>query len=796
MPDVSGFRRHTIRPARGLRLGLLAFACGIAPVTSMMVAQEAETDLSQHYGFGPLEVVKLEERSANLHAGDFNKDGLTDLVLVDNGHSRIDLLQQRKAKPDKEEQPPERTANFVPSAWRFEHRKLPVDKEVAAVASGDFNGDGRLDLAYFGQPDRLIVRYQPEKGEWTQQHSVRLADVNPTAWIIAAGDLNGDGRDDLAVIGKNETYILHQQADGKLAPAKSLMNTSNKLALAQIADLDGDGRKDLCYMADDDQQRNLCARLQGPDGRLGPELSFDLSKPRAISLANLDGKPGQEVLTIDSQTNRARVSRVSRPVAKKGELASRLIQYGFGQSSGKDRDVAIGDLDGDGLNDVVATDPESAQVIVFRQTKGHGLDLGSPFPGLVGAEQVRVADLDGDKSAEVVVLSLKEKSIGISNLKEGRLTFPQPLPVEGEPVCIELADVSGDGKADVVYLSRAREGRSSKYAFHALSRGDDGQWKPRDFGGKTSVPLELPSSPTRLVRLDADADGRSEFLVFQGSDKTPSLIRLDDKGMPTVVGGEGGIRLGEVGDGAVFIGVVDKPAVLVAKDNFARNLQLDDKLQWRVVDQYNAAESSAKIEGVAALNLDGEPGNEIVLVDTGIRKLRVLRKDGSLYRPWREIETGAFPFKSTQTADLNGDGQDDLVLVGGGRFAVLYAGQTDPVLEEVATFETKLEETYFADIVSGDLNGDGRADVALIDTRSHYVEILHFSPTKGLRHALHFKVFEEKSFRGAEGVGSEPRESLIVDVTGDGRADLVLLSHDRVLVYPQDAGAATPAAGR
>ena len=44
-----------------------------------------------------------------------------------------------------------------------------------------------------------------------------------------------------------------------------------------------------------------------------------------------------------------------------------------------------------------------------------------------------------------------------------------------------------------------------------------------------------------------------------------------------------------------------------------------------------------------------------------------------------------------------------------------------------------------------------------------------------------------RAFEGHEG-GTEPRESAIADVTGDGRADLILLVHDRVLVYPQDDG--------
>ena len=117
-------------------------------------------------------------------------------------------------------------------------------------------------------------------------------------------------------------------------------------------------------------------------------------------------------------------------------------------------------------------------------------------------------------------------------------------------------------------------------------------------------------------------------------------------------------------------------------------------------------------------------------------------------------------------------------------------------MKELATYETKREKAFFADVVGGDLNGDGQPDLAAIDTQSHYVEILNFAPKTAdqaaqLRAAIAFQVFEEKSFsREEEGGDFEPRESLIVDVTNDGRADLVLLVHDRILIYPQDDGTA------
>jgi hypothetical protein len=52
--------------------------------------------------------------------------------------------------------------------------------------------------------------------------------------------------------------------------------------------------------------------------------------------------------------------------------------------------------------------------------------------------------------------------------------------------------------------------------------------------------------------------------------------------------------------------------------------------------------------------------------------------------------------------------------------------------------------------------------------------------------ANRWPVFEERTFRGRRSELPEPREALIVDVTGDGKNDLVVLVHDRILVYPQE----------
>lgn len=766
-------------------LPLAAFICA----ASFATAQEQDVPLARYYGFTGIEIFKLEFRSANMIKGDFDSDGLVDVLLVDNSHSRLDLLRQRReGEPEK----PSRV-NDIRSDWRFEHVKIPVDRQVATLCRGDLNNDGRDDIAYLGLPDRLIVRYQSEnqKQSWAERFTIRLPDIQPTQWMMATGDLNGDDRDDLVVLGKTATYLLYQNDSGKLDPPVSLMNTSTQLALVQVADLDGDGRDDLTYLSTEENTRGLCARLQLPNGELGPELRFDLNRPRAVTLFNVDETPATEILTIDIRTGRVSVSRLGQPEVKPGELAARLTQYGFGEEgSGKDRDLDVGDIDGDGLPDVVVTDPEKARMLVYRQQKDRGLSQAESYPGLLGANHVRVADLDGDGRTEVVVSSPREKVIAMSRFQDGRLTFPRSLPgaTDVEPVCFDVADLDGDGSQDVIHISKQGTGRSAKSVVGALTLRD-GKWDSLSIGSEQNAAIDFDGKPEHVQAVDANTDGRTDLLVFFDLNKPPALLIGKPDNSFEQLKPDGGIQLGKLERGNVAISSDgDKTELLVAQEGFARRILLENS-QWQVLDQYNAAEAGAEVAGSAELNLDGEAGNEIVLIDTGVKKLRVLRKDANVFRAWREVELGSLDYQTSRVRDLNGDGKNDLLLVGKGQFAVLYAEQTDPELEEVASFETKLDKVFFSDLIAGDLNGDGRPDIALMDTRSHYVEVLSFDPARGLQHALSFKVFEEKSFSADRTrSGSEPREGIIADVTGDGRSDLLLLAHDRVLLYPQDTG--------
>ena len=149
---------------------------------------------------------------------------------------------------------------------------------------------------------------------------------------------------------------------------------------------------------------------------------------------------------------------------------------------------------------------------------------------------------------------------------------------------------------------------------------------------------------------------------------------------------------------------------------------------------------------------------------------------------------GTIDFQGLKVADVHGDGRDDLIIAGGEKFGVLLTGDKGRRLKPIAGYESKREDARLGDLIAGDLNGDGRMDLILADVVRHYLEFASYSPTRAeFERAMSFPIFEQKSFRDVSEL-FEPRDMAIGDVNGDGRDDLVLIVHDRVLIYRQDPG--------
>lgn len=765
-------------------------AGGAVRLAAAAEESEAAAELAQYYGFSGVELYELNGRASNMVSGDFDSDGRNDLIVVDNRDSCLRLLRQRSAE-EEVRRPGKSHVNDLRSDWRFENQEISVDKQVAGLAAGDLDGDGRLDLAYVGLPDRLVIRYQrgEDRVTWNKSWSVRLPGLTPVAWMISAGDLNGDDRCDLVILGKTAMYLVYQNEQGEMETPQRLINTSTQLSLIQAADINGDGRNDVCYMANEGSKRGLCARLQTADGRLGPELCFDLHQSRSVTVSDVDNKPGREILTIDQRTGRLMISQLTTPEDSDPSAPRHLVHFGIGDgtSSGQNRASAVGDIDGDGLDDVIITDPENAQVLVFRQNGVDGLGPAESFPSLLGATDACTIDIDDDGRQELILMSESENLVAISRFENGRLTFPRPVTRAQDGKTLAAIQVSMvDGKATLTICTKSgSRGRNSRLRLYQMTLTADGSTEDTDRAAEFDAAGVAGNRGIRLKTMDVNSDGRDDLLVIPrgtGSDGVVTFLTTDS-GQLSKEPHPHRLNLGKGTAGPLF---VHGDSLLVGRGAFARAMKLESE-RWTVADQFNASEQKARIAGAVGMDYDHDGTDEIVLIDTGIDRLRVLKNDSGLYRPWREVELGSLKFRSTSVADVNGDQVDDLLLFGDQRVSVMYSGPVAAELREVATWESDRDDAYAADVVSGDINGDGVTDLAVIDTSIDGVEILNVSATDDIRAATHFRVFEEKRLvSSAESRGTEPREGMIADVTGDGRDDLILLCHDQLLVYPQD----------
>ncbi|MFC1738150.1 FG-GAP repeat domain-containing protein [Planctomycetota bacterium] len=771
--------------------------------------QVEPNELSAYYGFEEMELIKLQDNLRCLRVADFNGDGRTDIAVANNREAKIEILIQTESISPADESlvvdPEDINVNALKTPSRFDRQSVGVSQMIYSLVCSDLNSDGLPDLAFYGDPKGLYVFLQKPGKEnvsksltWQRSEKIEIDEglVTPNGLICA--DLNKDGADDLALAGRDCVYIIEQTEDGSLAEPVKYDAMSQILGM-DVIDLNGDSINDL-LLATNNLEKPIHVRFGLETGELGPLREFFIERPYALEFCDIDGEAGNEILSIDYKSGRLTCYKFSVRSEESSEWPILFYPLPSGEGS-SERDMAIGDFDGDTLVDLMVSDPAAAELIFYKQVSGIGLAEPVRFPAFSDIESLSSADTDGDGKVEIAVLSVKEKIIGKAEFEGQRLLFPEPLEISGEPLAMELADVDLDGGIDCLYISKdANDLRQMKviYNLGTSNRTDTGlQLK------------ELSSNPDGLKVLDVDQDGLQDVLVFVKY-SLPLLIRQTSRRQFERVDSPQA-QMSLIKDAALrTIAVADingggGDELLVAQNNFARSLVFSDHKRWEIIDQYNARSKENNVWAVGAFSIfdDEQQGRpSVFLLDGQKGRLQILKAgEDETYRFEKEIDVGNWnsaEHLKMLFAPLTGSEVKSIVLFDGDKFAlVTKAGEEERYaqLEPVFNYETKIKNGRYGNLTVGDINGDAQTDIIMVEYdivehKGNHFEILALDSELKPIPAMRFKIFEQKSYRGSRNGGSksvlEPRELEVADVTGDGKDDLISVIHDRIIVYPQD----------
>jgi hypothetical protein len=768
-------------------------------------------DIGQSYGFGEMEIIKLDYGIQNLLVADFDCDGRNDIAVANNRKAGIELLMQKpQVGPEQADvavDPNDVDINALIGPSRFHRQTIPVSQRIYSLVAGDLDSDGLIDFAFYGEPRGLYVilqkPHQKQQGKqnelnWQPIKRININDALPAENALVCADIDNNGTKDLILVSRDAIYIVLQKTDGALAEPAKYASASRILGV-DVADLNGDGINDLATLTDD-QERPIHVRLGQPTGQLGPEIRLFVEYPLAAEFSDIDGRPGDEMVMIDAISRRLacyKFAADSNTADKDNDWPVLFYPLAAGEGSEK-RDLVVGDLDGDGLSDVVISDPGAAELLCYRRLPGSGLTEPQRFPSLADADSLSAVDIDGDAKSEVAVLSVKEKAIGISRFDAGRLSFPHSVDLAGEPLAMELTDIDGDGSVDCVYVARSQTDTRSLRVIYNIANPQ----AQADVNGLPEAELKrLVANPQGIKIIDADQDGLKDVLVFVKYE-LPILVRQTEKRRFEVVDSPKAQTslLKETTPRSISAADIDgKPGeeLLVAQNNFARSMVFANGT-WTVLDQYNAKSAENRISAVIAANLNGgrKERPAILLVDGQKGRLQLLIAGADkTYHYEKELDVGTWNAAAgvkMMLAPLTGGKSEDILLFDGEKFAIVVPPDgivTHQRLDRLFSYETKIRDGAYGNLTTGDINGDGLIDIILVEYKHNHIEILALDSTGKPIPAMRFKIFEDKTFREMRpptAAGVEPRQMKVADVTGDGKADLVTVIHDRIIIYPQD----------
>ncbi len=642
--------------------------------------------------------------------GDFNGDGIPDIATVAGGPSAPLVILLGNAN-----------GTFT-AATQTAFSAYTFGPMVVA----DFNGDGKQDLAILdGDNNTVTILLGNGDGTFTVAPSSPATAANSKHLVVA--DFNGDGIPDLAVsnLSSNSLNIFLGNGDGTFTPVASSPAAASSSPSAIVAgDFNGDGKADLAVS--DVYSDTISILLGNGDGTFAPATSVHSGSNGAAIVAadfNGDGK-------LDLAVGVAGVSGSPDSVTilrGNGDGTFSSPQTTQGTSSTAITAIATGDFNSDGIPDVAVANSSSGTFTIFLGSAGGTFTAFSQSPpaSIYPSFEIAAGDMNGDGRTDLVLGngSITTVSVFVTEPTEtATATASIALPASGQ----HLVDASYSGDSN----------------YNASTSGTLSLW---------GVP---PATTTALTVTSAGSPVTS---VTPGTAVTLTA---------TVTAGATPVTSGQVDfcDATAtyctdihLLGTAQLSSNGVATFKFIPGAGQHSYKAVFVEDGFGASSTS----NTAALNVGPAPAP--VYTDTAS-----IASNGQVgdYQLTGTVEgfggtavpTGTVSFVDTSfgntvlgTASL-GSGTSGL----GFRVSQTAAMAQSPVSE-----------------VTGDFNGDGKTDIALLwnntaSSSGTYSVTILFGNGDG--------TFTAGPTTAATGVQSSPRQMVAADLNGDGKTDLAILS--------------------
>jgi hypothetical protein len=296
---------------------------------------------------------------------------------------------------------------------------------------------------------------------------------------------------------------------------------------------------------------------------------------------------------------------------------------------------------------------------------------------------------------------------------------------------------------------------------------------------------------------DINQDGLADLVILIPYEKIKVLLQAPDKDFDEEDIAPPGGSIEEPWMTSVDVDGDGKPELLLAQKNFLRAVVLKQNAssqnatnrggwEFSVKEQINGADSNSRLVGAAAVPNAGNAVSSLFLLDAERKALTLCERDKTgVWQVVRNIPLPYTAFNSLQPISLGGGTLNAVAFLG--KEAVGWMPLQGDVWEFTVldSYETPIKDGHLNDVVSGDLDNSGRKDLVFLETAKNYLDLVIFDSNRKLVPANRWPVFEERTFRGRRSELPEPREAVVADVTGDGKNDLIVMVHDRLLVYPQ-----------